>query len=204
MATKFEPEPKFYSQELNGQENNSLIELNPNGLNNYRNQQYPLKSSLPQSGFNPVEFQQMSTSATRQNSQKRLLPGWSRLGLTQKATALAIALGTIPVLLTGITAYQYANQAFTKQISQTKIASAVSVEDKVKRFMRERYGDIQVLAALPVLSNPSLSETTPVAEKEVALNRFIEAYRIYDSIAVFDLKGNVITQSQGEPSTKPQ
>ena len=198
MATKFEPEPKFYSQELNGQENNSLIDLNPNGLNNYRNQQYPLKSGLPQSGFNPVEFQQMSTSATRQNSQKRSLPGWSRLGLTQKATALAIALGTIPVLLTGITAYQYANQAFTKQISQTKIASAVSVEDKVKRFMRERYGDIQVLAALPVLSNPSLSETTPVAEKEVALNRFIEAYRIYDSIAVFDLKGNVITQSQGE------
>ncbi|MBW4543007.1 MAG: GAF domain-containing protein [Symplocastrum torsivum CPER-KK1] len=198
MTTKFEPESKFYNQELNGQEKNSLVDLNPNGLNNYRNQQRSLEPFVPQSAINPVDFQQMSTSVTRQNSQKKRLPGWSRLGLTQKATALAIALGTIPVLLTGITAYQYANQAFSKQISETKIASAVSVEDKVKRFMRERYGDIQVLAALPVLSNPNLSETTPVAEKEVALNRFVEAYKIYDSIAAFDLKGNVIAQSQGD------
>ncbi|NEQ26161.1 MAG: hypothetical protein F6K28_45385, partial [Microcoleus sp. SIO2G3] len=63
MATKFEPEPKFYNQEKN-----SLLDLNPKGLNNYRNQQDPLKSGVPYSVINPVEFQQMSTSATRQNS----------------------------------------------------------------------------------------------------------------------------------------
>jgi twitching motility protein PilJ len=155
---------------------------------------------------NALEFPKMSVPAIRSTSGSSNLPrrqgnrlGWQRLGLTQKAVALAIALGTAPVILTGFTAYHFANQQFTQEISRTKTALAVGMEDKVKRFMGERYADIQVLAALPSVANPAVRDKIPPSEKQASLNQYVEAYKIYDSIAIFDLKGNVIAQSQGDP-----
>ena len=199
MATQFDPDPKALNQELNGQGYDFLNGKHQNNSTNYSNSQPYLNSVSPESVANAIEFQQMSVPASQQTSQKFRVSGWKKLRLTQKATALAIALGTLPVLLIGVTAYNIANQSITKQISQTKIAGAVGVEDKVKRFMRERYADIQVLAAIPSVSNSKVSATIPLAEKQATLNGYIDAYKIYDSIAVFDLKGNVIVQSQGDP-----
>ena len=124
---------------------------------------------------------------------------WQSQSLRTKATALAIAIGTMPVLLTGFTAYQFANQSITKQSATTTISSANGMEDKVLRFMRERYGDIQVISNLTVFSDPQLRETVTVSKKEETLTNFLKFYKIYDSIAVFDLNGNVIAQSEGEP-----
>ncbi|HEY9596433.1 MAG TPA: GAF domain-containing protein, partial [Cyanophyceae cyanobacterium] len=193
MTTQFDPDLEIYNHDLNGQGNDSLAGLNHNGSAHYINTQQHLEHTSPPSVVKTLEFQ------TNQRIQPSNPPrfqlswlGWQRLRLSQKATALAIALGTIPVLLTGLTAYHFANEAFTQQVSQTKILRAVGVEDKVKRFMSERFGDIQILASLPFLS-------TPQPEREATLNRYVEAYKIYDSIAVFDLKGNVIAQSQGDP-----
>ncbi|HEY9603475.1 MAG TPA: chemotaxis protein CheD, partial [Allocoleopsis sp.] len=197
MATQFDPALKAYNPGLNGQGKDSLKGGNQHSLSNYNNGQPSVMPVSPHSGVNAVEFQPMGESK-RQTAKKSSILGWHRLRITQKATALAIAIGTIPVLLTGITAYQFANQAFSKEVFRSKIQRAVGVEDKVKRFMRERYGDIQVLSTLPVFSTPSLSQTTPLAEKKAALDYFIKVYKIYDSIAVFDLSGNVIVQSQGD------
>ena len=204
MATHFDPELKAYNQHLNGQGKKSLngVGLNNLGLtqySEYSDTQRHLEPILPPSGTDAKQFQKMSVPATHQTSQKVGIPVWQKLRLTQKATALAIALGTIPVVLTGVTAYYFANQAFTQQVSQTKIQSAVGMEDKVKRFMRERYGDVQVLAELSFLTNSNQRETTPLAQKQAALDRYLAAYKVYDSIAVFDLKGNAIVQSKGDP-----
>src|SRR5207253_995075 len=75
--------------------------------------------------------------------------------------------------------------------------------DTLKSFMRDRYGNIHVLANLPFLTNSTLRETTSLAEKQAQLNRYIDAYKAYDSIAVFDLKGNVIVQSKGDSLSNP-
>jgi methyl-accepting chemotaxis protein PixJ len=190
------PAFEAYNKELNSHRENSLYGMDQNGL--YSNTQEHLMPISPQPPLNALEFHLQSAPSTRKPSQKSRVSGWQRLRLTQKATALAIALGTIPVLLTGITAYQYANQSFTKEISRTKLQDAIGMEDEVKRFMRERYGDIQILASIPLLTNPNLSGITPLSEKQAVLNRYVEVYKIYDSIAVFDLKGNVIAQSQGD------
>jgi methyl-accepting chemotaxis protein PixJ len=184
MATQFDPALKAYNQGLNGQGKDSLNGGNQHGSTNYSNGQPYLMPISPQTSVNAVGFQPMS-EPKRHSAKKSSILGWQRLRITQKATALAIAIGTIPVLLTGVTAYQFANQAFTKEISRTKIQRAIGMEDKVNRFMRQRYGDIQVLATLPT--------------KSAVLDHFIEAGGIYDSIAVFDLKGNVIAQSKGDP-----
>ncbi len=206
MATQFDPDLKGYNQEPNELGNDSLPGMNHNSSTNYSSTQHHLEPVLPQSVANALEFPKMSVPAIRSTSGSSNLPrrqgtrlGWQRLGLTQKAVALAIALGTAPVILTGFTAYHFANQQFTQEISRTKTALAVGMEDKVKRFMGERYADIQVLAALPSVANPAVRDKIPPSEKQASLNQYVEAYKIYDSIAIFDLKGNVITQSQGDP-----
>jgi twitching motility protein PilJ/methyl-accepting chemotaxis protein PixJ len=122
---------------------------------------------------------------------------WS--SLRTKATVLAIALGTVPVLLTGATAYFFANQSISNQINTAKIQRAVGMEDKLKRFMRERYGDIQILATRNFLTTAFVRDKLTVAEKEDQLNSIVEAYKVYDLISLADLKGNVILQSKSDP-----
>lgn len=199
MATQFDSEPKPYNPEPHVQGNNSSNGVKQNIFQNYSNGQPSLKPVSPESVVHTLELQETRTSPTSQKSSKFWLPQWQKLRLTQKASALAIALGTIPVILTGIGAYQFANQAFTNQIIQHKIARAVGMEDKVNRFMRERYGDIQILSTLPILTEPTLREKSPLSEKQALLDRFIDSYKVYDLISVVDLKGNLIVQTKGDP-----
>jgi len=119
--------------------------------------------------------------------------------LQGKATAVAIAIGTVPVLMIGTIGYLAANQSITEQVSQFKISRAVGLEDKVKRFMRERYGDMAVLSSSSIFTNPTTSKNTPVEEKKEYLERFVESYRVYDLITLIDLKGNVLLQTKGDP-----
>ncbi len=121
------------------------------------------------------------------------------LSLRAKATALAIALGTLPVLGIGATAYYFANREIVKQIKQDKQSRATEIADKANRFIFERYGDIQIMANLPIFTNSNLLKVTTTEEKQATLERFRSAYEVYDSIAVIDLNGNVIAQSQGTP-----
>ena len=122
-------------------------------------------------------------------------------GLKTKAIALAVALGTLPVIAIGATAYYFANRSITNQVLESEKESAIALADKVNSFMFERYGDIQHLAALPILSDPSVIKSTTYQQKQAALDRFLQVYRIYDSIAVADLNGKTILQSSGEPVT---
>lgn len=125
--------------------------------------------------------------------------GLQQLSLGKKATILAIAFGTIPALGIGAFAYSFANKSMTRQITQTTEAQAINLADNVNRFMFERYGDIQVLANLPLLTNTKVSASATALEKQAVLNSFVAASKTYNSVAVFDLEGRVIFQSTGEP-----
>ncbi|OKH18372.1 methyl-accepting chemotaxis protein [Hydrococcus rivularis NIES-593] len=120
------------------------------------------------------------------------------MGLRTKATFLAIAIGTIPVLGIGTVAYQLANQSITRQITKTEESFAIDLSDKINSFMFERYGDLQVLSKLPILANPKVREVTTLQEKEAVLDNILKTYGVYDSIVVFDLKGNPIVKSSGQ------
>jgi methyl-accepting chemotaxis protein PixJ len=124
---------------------------------------------------------------------------WSRQSIRFKTITLAIAIGTIPTITISSIAYYFANQSIVREIIATKQATSKEVTEKVAFFMRERYGDIQIMASLGVLTNPKLRSQTTTQDKQAALDQFIQAYTIYDSIAAFDLNGNVIAQSTGEP-----
>lgn len=123
---------------------------------------------------------------------------WQRQNIRFKTTVLAIAIGTIPTVMIGSIAYYFANQSILREIVTSKQQTATGVADKVAFFMRERYGDIQIMANLSILTDRELRSQTSIQAKQAALDQFIKAYGIYDSIAVFDLNGNVIAQSSGE------
>ena len=134
-------------------------------------------------------------------SQQPLSRRQKGLSLRFKTTALAVALGTLPVTLVGATAYFVADAQIVKQINQYKQDRAITLAEKVNRFMLERYAEIQALSDLPILRNPKVRAVTSLEEKQAVLNRFAKIYGFYDSIAVADLAGNTILQTQGEAVT---
>lgn len=127
---------------------------------------------------------------------------WSALSLRTKATVLAIALGTIPTLGVGGIAYNLTSKAVTQQIFNAHQYKAVEAVDKLTRFVFERYGDVQVLANLPILRNSTLSASLSLQEKQKVLTQFAETYQVYDSIAVYGLDGNLIV-SGGKAKAAP-
>jgi Methyl-accepting chemotaxis protein (MCP) signalling domain/Cache domain len=54
------------------------------------------------------------------------------------------------------------------------------------------------LAAQPIFTDAKLAATTSPEAKLKLLDRYIDSYLVYDSIAVFDLQGNAIAQSKGQ------
>ncbi len=118
--------------------------------------------------------------------------------MVKKATILAIAIGTIPILGIGAIAFSLANKSITKQITQSQQAEATGLSDKVNRFMLGRYGDIQVISSLPFLTSLQASNSITTQQKQAVLDRVVEAYKAYDSVAIFDRQGNLIVQSTGE------
>lgn len=121
-----------------------------------------------------------------------------KLSLETKATILAIAISTIPALVMGAIAYNFANKSLTKQITLSQTAEAVGLTDKVNRYMSERYRDIQVLSNLPLLAG-NFNRNGNTQEKQALLDKILTAYKAYDSIAVFDTDGDLIMQSSGKP-----
>jgi methyl-accepting chemotaxis protein PixJ len=122
---------------------------------------------------------------------------WAKLSLRWKVTGLAIALSTIPLIGIGATAYYLAGNSLSKQVSEAEIARTAGMMDKVNRFMIERYGDIQIIAKQGIFINPAIRDTTSMPEKIEIVDNYLKSYAIYDSIAAFDLEGNVLVQSTG-------
>ncbi|MEH2070712.1 MAG: methyl-accepting chemotaxis protein [Nostoc sp.] len=139
-----------------------------------------------------------TTDTARKSFGNPVFDYFTRLSLVTKATILAIAIGTLPVLAIGAIAFSFANKSITKQITQSQQAQATGLSDKINRFMLGRYGDIQVISSLPFLTNSQASVSTNSQEKQAVLNRVVEAYQAYDSVAIFDPQGNLIVQSTGE------
>ena len=117
---------------------------------------------------------------------------WQKLSLRWKVTGLAIAISTIPLLVIGSTAYYFADKSITKQIIELGQIETADLQDKVYRFMKERYGDIQVMANLDIFTNPAAT----AEQKAAALEHMKAAFGVYDSIAIFDLQGEPIAQTK--------
>jgi len=129
----------------------------------------------------------------QQNSQvtKAKKWNWRSLNLRTKATALAIAIGTLPVIAIGTAAYFAASAPLREEVFRTQTEQANQINDKLNRFMFERFGDIQAIANLPTLRDPKVQAVTTPKSRQELLESYIKFYRVYDSIALYDLDGNL-------------
>jgi methyl-accepting chemotaxis protein PixJ len=123
---------------------------------------------------------------------------WDRHSIRWKTMVLAIAIGTIPTLAIGSVAYYFAAKSVNQEISNLKKTFVGDLQNLVHIFMSDRLGDIQVMANLDIFTNPRLSRQATKEEQTAALEKIQTAYGFYDSIAIFDLQGNVIAQTKGK------
>jgi methyl-accepting chemotaxis protein len=126
------------------------------------------------------------------------------LSLKTKATSLAIALSTIPVLAIGSAAYYLTSGALNQQIAQNQRTETLGLEDKLATFIQERYIDIQTLAETDTFANPKVRQATSQAEKDALLNRYLQTHQLYDRILVADPNGNIWAQSQSDTPLSPE
>jgi twitching motility protein PilJ len=123
---------------------------------------------------------------------------WRAASLRTKATVLALAIGTVPVVLVGLTAYFVASKSISEEIIKTEKTIAIDLEDKLNIFIRQLYNDVVSLSKIPAFSNSKVRNVLTTENKNEFLNQYIKDSQIYNSIVIYDLKGKVIAQSQGE------
>ena len=125
-------------------------------------------------------------------SSNGLMARFKRLSLSTKTTILAIAMVTVPVFAIGLGGYIAASNSLRNKVFDLQQTEAKGFADKVNRFMLERYGDIQVLSNLPIITNGASS-----SQQKAVLDNYVNTYKVYEGIGVFNLNGDAIVQSEG-------
>jgi methyl-accepting chemotaxis protein PixJ len=135
------------------------------------------------------------------DSLKNLAQGfkWRHLNLRAKATLLAIAIGTLPVIATGTLAYFTTSPAVKQAAIAGQETRSTEISTIVSRFIFERFSDVRIMSNLPIFANRKGTANVTQAQKQGILDKYIKIYGVYDSIAEFDLDGNVLVQSTGNP-----
>lgn len=127
------------------------------------------------------------------------LSWWQQKSIRFKTTLLAIAIGTIPTIAVGSVAYYFATRSVVNETTSLRKILVTDLQHQINTFMSDRYKDIAVMATLDVFTNPKLSKIASNQDKHRALEEFKAAHSEYNSIAVFDIKGNVIAQTGSQP-----
>ncbi|MDX1977176.1 MAG: GAF domain-containing protein, partial [Pseudanabaenaceae cyanobacterium bins.68] len=124
---------------------------------------------------------------------------WQRQSLRTKATLLGIAIGTLPVVGVSLVESYFADISITGTIVESQTNQTVALAGTVSQFVQERFGDIQAIASLSILTDPKVQAVVPASQRAEILQEYVNFYGVYDSIAIADLNGNVILQSTQTP-----
>jgi methyl-accepting chemotaxis protein PixJ len=115
--------------------------------------------------------------------------------IRNKATAVAVAIGVIPVAVIGTAAYYLVSRDLEQQLLEEQQFKAEQAMDKLEAFMFERYGDIQVLANLATTLQ---SRNVPLEEQKRILEEYRKTYGVYDSLALTDAAGTTLIAVGGQ------
>jgi methyl-accepting chemotaxis protein PixJ len=163
----------------------------------------------------PKLIDDKAEKSSTENVENRALT-YKKFRLSTKSIILSIAVGTLPILGIGAIAYIFGSNLITKQIITSQETKAISISDTVNGLIQQRHGDIQVLSNLSwfnknnVTQKPGSAQANLVDKVDIirfnvqtkdSLNRLIKTIKVYDSVAAFDLNGQVIIQSAGETLT---
>ncbi len=169
-------------------------------------QEFPAQSSeqQPAPNFNEPQVirQDVELPKTEQTTKLQKSSRRSRgLSLKNKATALAIALGTLPVLAIGAVDYLTSSKDVRENAIIQQNTRVSYIANELDRFTLGRYRDILKLSQLSILTDPNVQAATSNEDKLAILNQYRNTEG-YNSIAVADVSGKVILQSIGGDTPK--
>lgn len=136
-------------------------------------------------------------------SRSQAAPWWQKLDLKTKATALALAVGLIPAVAIGTISYLAASQSEARQAISHQQSQVNALSNALTNFLSERYGDVQVLAGLPIFTDARERDEFDIEDKKAVLEQYLKNYGVYDSIVLIDLNGNALIQA-GKSSPLPK
>jgi twitching motility protein PilJ len=138
------------------------------------------------------------TQARKTNEPNGLL---RNLNLKTKATLIAIAIGVLPVTIIGAVSNFFVHQSLEVSVKDDAQARAKDLMGKLEQFLGERYGDIKVLANLPILRNERVKQVTTVPQRQQVLSDFAKTYGVYESITFMNLNGDDLLATGGAALT---
>jgi Methyl-accepting chemotaxis protein (MCP) signalling domain/Cache domain len=119
------------------------------------------------------------------------------LSFKTKAISAAVALSLLPVLGVGSLAYFVSANTLVETETNNQQATTTALESALARFITLRSKDAQTMANLPLVNNAKVAKSLSQADKEEFLNDYLDRYKFYESVMVFDVQGNVIAASKG-------
>jgi methyl-accepting chemotaxis protein len=126
---------------------------------------------------------------------------YRKMSLRNQAIIFAIALGTIPVIATGIITYWMTNPSIKNGVIRYQTARAINLSSRLRQLTEERIKDIKALTGLAVLNDEKVISGTAYPQRQAVVDRFRQSYGVYQSIVVSDLTGKVVLQTQGSSVT---
>ncbi|QDL10496.1 chemotaxis protein [Brasilonema octagenarum UFV-E1] len=148
---------------------------------------------------------QHNTEKTQQLFDEKLIISWLRqISLRTKIIAFTFLIGALPFLGIGAVTYYFLNESTTKEITKNKQDKARLLENNLSHFMMRRYGDIEILSKLTFLQNRNLRRVISREQMQARLSNYLNIENSYESIAIFDIDGNLVADSAGQliPSQK--
>ncbi len=121
---------------------------------------------------------------------------WGKLSLKWKVIGTAIILSVLPIIGLGSAIYYVVAQSVEKQTGEIEQARAEELADKTQRFMWERYQNTKVIAQGDIFRDYS-KETISQTQKQAIIDEYVAFYPLFETVAYFDLDGNVIAKSSG-------
>lgn len=135
-------------------------------------------------------------SGAEAGRQNPLASWWQKRTLLTKAVLTTVALGTLPILGIGGLSVYVVNQELVTALKRDKLALTSSLNEKVNRFLLERFGDIQSWATLPAFTNPRVrSALSPQEQQQFMQNLLGSSPLYYDSLALYDLNANLLASA---------
>lgn len=120
-----------------------------------------------------------------------------RLNLRTKSVLLAVTVGTIPVIILGMIAYNFARNALQDRVLQGQVEDVNYLQNEIASFLYERSGDVRIISDLDIFAKAETRNSSSLQEKVETLTKFEKAYGFYDSIAFYDLEGELIVKTAG-------
>ena len=123
---------------------------------------------------------------------------WSKLSIKAKTSLILTGIALASSIGISTIAYSLANKTIARQTNSAELAKSYEMTKEIALFMRDRYADIEAMSYIPILADPELRAKSTIQQKQRTLAQYLEAYPIYNSIAVYDINGDHWVNNTGK------